>query len=255
MGYVIHPSFVAPNSADTPIWRYISFTKLVSLLITHELHFARSDLLGDNFEGSYTAANVSARPTAWRAGGIPEARIPDMSKWFETVYRKLGRFTFINCWTALNHESVALWNLYSSMTQGVVLRSTFGRLTNSLGASDHVIGAGLVQYIDYDAEMIPEGSTYNPFLYKRRSYQFESELRALIQEVTAPPEATLEEAVLTAEGPSGIRVPVDLNTLLQRIHIAPAAEQWFADLVQSTVDRLAQGIEVRRSAMKRDPLY
>ena len=42
-----------PDSAV--LWRYMDLTKLMALLEDRALHFARSDLLGDPFEGSMTA--------------------------------------------------------------------------------------------------------------------------------------------------------------------------------------------------------
>ena len=47
-----------PDEPDSSIWRYLDFTKLVSLLETRALHFSRADLLGDPYGGS-TAISIS----------------------------------------------------------------------------------------------------------------------------------------------------------------------------------------------------
>ena len=44
--YETHPLFVAPPG-DALLWRYMDFTKFVSLLDTSSLFFSRADLLGD----------------------------------------------------------------------------------------------------------------------------------------------------------------------------------------------------------------
>lgn len=49
-----HPTFKAPSNPDVPIWRYMSLSRFVWLLQKKALYFARSDLLGDPFEGYYT---------------------------------------------------------------------------------------------------------------------------------------------------------------------------------------------------------
>ncbi|KAF5417648.1 MAG: hypothetical protein C5S38_01290 [Candidatus Methanophagaceae archaeon] len=51
--YKEHPAFEKPSDEDIKIWRYIDFTKFVSLLDKKALFFARADRLSDSFEGSY----------------------------------------------------------------------------------------------------------------------------------------------------------------------------------------------------------
>jgi hypothetical protein len=185
--------------------------------------------------------------------GIPEEAVQKLILEHAWTFRNVGKFVYANCWTELPYESVALWHMYSSMTQGVALRSTFRKLTNAMRPySERPIYVGLVRYINYDAEALPEDNLFNPFLHKRRIYEFEHELRAVMSDFqAAPPDAQWP----TGEGSLGIRVSVQLTDLLERIHVAPAAQDWFAQLVRTMVDRFAPGVEVRASAMKRDPTY
>jgi hypothetical protein len=41
----------APLFLDTVLWRYMDFTKFISMLVTNRLWLARVDCLGDAFEG------------------------------------------------------------------------------------------------------------------------------------------------------------------------------------------------------------
>lgn len=253
MGYEENPDFERPDDLDAPIWRYISFTKLVSLLSNGALYFCRADRLGDAFEGSYPASNLQGRPESYRALGLPEPAIVDIVRQHEAFARNLPKFVFINCWTLSDYESVALWNLYSSMTQGVALRSTFRRLTDSLRTYPvRPISVGRVRYINYDGgDVFSERNVLNPFVHKRRSYDFERELRAFIMDLSMARGPNWSEG----EGPPGIQVNMGVTDLLERIHVAPLAPVWFAELVRTTVDRLAPGVEVRKSVMTRDPMY
>lgn len=52
----IHPSFPQPEKPLTPVWRYMDFAKLVSLLQHGALYFPRLDRLADPFEGSLSRA-------------------------------------------------------------------------------------------------------------------------------------------------------------------------------------------------------
>jgi hypothetical protein len=70
-----HPDFPA-GSLDATIWRYIDFTKLVSILNSRSLFFARADQFDDPFEGSSTQANVEARADFLREAGMAPEIIP-----------------------------------------------------------------------------------------------------------------------------------------------------------------------------------
>ena len=59
--YEDHPNF-SPPEPGAVLWRYMDFTKFVSLLDTQSLYLARADQLSDPFEGSFPALNVALRP-------------------------------------------------------------------------------------------------------------------------------------------------------------------------------------------------
>ena len=58
--------------------------------------------------------------------------------------------------------------------------------TNRVGTSFITIPTGTameVNYIDYDEWMIPEDNICTPFLFKRESFKFENELRAMFMNI------------------------------------------------------------------------
>ena len=183
MRYEAHPVFAAPVNADATIWRYMDFAKLVSLLKTRSLYFARVDALGDEFEGFYSRANIEMRPAVYH-DKIPETTLAEISAFTESQRKR----TFVNCWNLSEYESGALWGLYVPPHGGVAIRSTFRRLTQCFQRTpeDHAPGGaheiyiGQVEYADYDSAWLPEGNTLWPFVFKRRSFDFEMELRACI---------------------------------------------------------------------------
>jgi hypothetical protein len=129
MRYVRNEWFTPPDDPDALLWRYINFTKLVSLLETRSLYFARADTLGDPFEGSFTRASVEAR----------HEHDPDERLHTSVMYRWFRLHTFMNCWNLGDHENAALWGLYVPPEGGVALRSSFRRLTRSFGAARGVV--------------------------------------------------------------------------------------------------------------------
>jgi len=75
-----NPAFIAPANVDVKIWRYMDFTKFVSMLEEAGLFFARLDRLGDPFEGSSTRAEVMSREKWWVGLGNPQqvGRVQEM---------------------------------------------------------------------------------------------------------------------------------------------------------------------------------
>ena len=66
-----HPDLNPPQD-NAVLWRYMDFTKFVSLLDRRALYFSRADKLGDPFEGSLSHINRLTRPHRLTQIGIPE---------------------------------------------------------------------------------------------------------------------------------------------------------------------------------------
>lgn len=108
-----HPVFPKLENENVKIWRYIDFTKFVSLLDTQSLFFSRSDKLGDPFEGSTSRANLKLRPSIYK--NIPETALKNMGDSTE----KIRYHTFLNCWHMNEFESDAMWKLYAKEDTGL----------------------------------------------------------------------------------------------------------------------------------------
>ena len=57
--YLAHGEAKLPEDLDTKIWRYMDFTKFVSLLETRSLFFVRADSFTDPFEGTWPRASYA----------------------------------------------------------------------------------------------------------------------------------------------------------------------------------------------------
>ncbi|MDK2833275.1 MAG: hypothetical protein PWP63_362 [Methanolobus sp.] len=168
-----HPVFVAPNDPDIPIWRYMDFTKFVSMLENKGLYFSRSDKLGDPFEGSFSRGNEKLRSVVYN-DQIP----PEILNNLCNLYQEMITCTFVNCWHMNNYESAAMWRLYSKTNEAIAVKSTYRQLNQLL---DDECFIGMVQYIDYESTWLPEGNLLYPYVHKRLSFSHEQELRAVIQ--------------------------------------------------------------------------
>ena len=71
--YKEHPALRVPSDADSMIiWRYMDFTKFVSLLDRKALFFVKAGKLGDPFEGACTEADIDMLTVALAEIDIPE---------------------------------------------------------------------------------------------------------------------------------------------------------------------------------------
>jgi len=255
--YKEHPVCSKPDDENMPIWRYMDFTKLVSLLEKKALFFIKGDMLSDQFEGSYPIPNVESR--AANLTGLSEENIKALSRQL-CLSKKL---VYINSWHMNHCESAAMWKLYLQSNEGIAIKSTIKRLGECFDKADtKIVSIGKVKYIDYDIDKIPESNLLYPFFHKRMSFQHELELRAAVLHI-APEFITDKidekgngELDLTKEcKATGLYIAVDLETLVDKIYVSPTAEEWFYELTKSVVAKYTLEKDVKKSDLTRDPVY
>ena len=229
--------FNKPKNEDAKIWRYMDFTKFLSLLDKSALFFPRADKLNDPFEGSCPEKVMKS----WaKKNGF---------KYVPQFYQYLRKFTFINSWHLNQDESPALWKLYLKSNEGIAIQSNFTRLKNSFKDKKHDIFIGKVQYIDHTKynKYSSSAITY-PILYKRKIFKHEDELRAVISNVPK------EDRSWKPRNKDGIYVPVDLNILISSIYLAPTSPRWLFELVNSVTEKYGLKKEVLQSTLDEVPV-
>jgi len=143
-----------------------------------------------------------------------------------------------------------MWKLYAKTNEAVCVQTTFRKLRDAMGSTARV---GMVRYVDYETDWIPESNPLAPFLYKRKSFEHEHEVRALIPPTNI---AEILQGAATVPNEAGNWVPVDIANTIERVFIAPDAPDWFLELVQQVTNRYEQGaVPVVRSALAREPFY
>jgi len=245
--YKEHPVFEKPENGNAKIWRYIDFTKFASLLDKSALFFTRADRLGDSFEGSYSRANIKLRPRVYK--GMPPAILENMSKFYETMVK----YTAINCWHLSEYESDAMWKLYLKSNEGIAIQSSFDLLKTSLKDEIHDVHIGRVKYIDFEKDWMSEGNTLYPFVHKRKSFEHEKELRAVIQEFRYKKNGEIDWSKPSFD--DGIYIQVDLAVLVDRIYLAPTSPKWLFELVKSITERYNLDKNVLQSSLDDIPVY
>ena len=168
-------------------------------------------------------------------------------------YEKIPKFTFLNCWHLNNFESAAMWNLYLKSNEGISIQSNFKRLTECFHKyPDNKVFVGIVKYIDYDKDWLPEGNILYPFIHKRKSFEYEKEIRALILDLNTKDEKLDLDSCKFSHG---FYVPVDLEILIEKIYISPASPDWFYTLVKSITNKYEIDKDVIKSNLSDDPVF
>ena len=130
MPYEPHPDFKQPDDENAAIWRYLDFTKFVSLLDRRELFFSTVDGLSksDPFEGSLPFPNVVSRSLIMRkVAEYPKVEYSEVKEQAtltrEGFGKRLRSCVGVNCWHINQYESVAMWKLYLKSDEGIAITS------------------------------------------------------------------------------------------------------------------------------------
>ena len=257
MPYEAHPSAGELPPRDTQIWRFMSLTKFFSLVTTSSLYFSQAIRLRefDPFEGSLGAPNrlhlelLSTNDKAARRYlSLPDDQpIPDG---FRRTYNpntmsqlqtQNAQKTYVNCWHISEVESAFLWSTYATMEDGIAIRSTVGRLCDSVAGAAQPVIIGPVKYIDYKTTGIPMGNIFNAFFYKRASYLPERELRACVPRFFG--------AGGPGANPSGFAIPCDTDLLVEGVLVSPFSPEWCADVVRSVCHRYDKAFKIEKSSI------
>lgn len=213
--YEPHPVFDLPND-NTTIWRYMGFSKFISLLNSGALYFTVASKFEDRWEGT-----------------IPTANKASLDPRIISFYEQSRATNAVNCWHERERESATMWKSYTAGNEGIAIKSSVGRLkkcfrsTEGTITSDAAVSIGQVKYLDYDHESIDISNGYIPLLRKRSFFPDENEVRAVIGSPLL--------SQLFLQGMHGVRVPVDLDLLIGEIFIDPVASDWFVELIRSIV--------------------
>lgn len=255
-----YPVLKEPKDENAKIWRYMDFTKFVSLMDRCALFFARVDILDDKFEGSIPKETYPrfAREELKRLRKS-DPKIVE----YDTKMRKLAskrnkayrKWVFVNSWHVNEFESAAMWKLYLKTDEGIAVQSTYKRLSNCF-CGDTKVRIGMVRYVNYKSQY-PFNVAGFPFICKRKSFEHEKELRAIVIKKPSEfsPDGTANAKVSRVKIPNGLEVPISLDILVERVYVSPTAEKWFKELVGSVMKKYSLDKPLTKSSLADDPIF
>jgi hypothetical protein len=261
--YIKHSRFTDIEDSEQ-IWRVMTFEKFMSILEYQTLYFARADKLGnDLFEGHFPRHRIKGNTTTISSFrnpsdgkvnlNISKSYNQELDEHVDREYRNLAQMQaqclFANCWYRSKHESASLWKTYSQKN-GIAILSTVGRLKKSFESSENQIYIFEIKYIDYNSEAFPSDAisfSFAPFVHKRKEYESEKELRALIFFPAT------QENIQRFDNLNGMEVNVNLHTLIEKIYSSPGSDQWFLDLLDKIMNRYKLQKKIEKSILSEKP--
>lgn len=233
---------------NTPVWRYMSYDRVVGMVENEEIHFHRSDSFTDPLEGSVPRALRDMSDKTYDDvlddNGNAKEKI-------RSVLEMMRKATFLSCWHLNTGESMAMWELYGKSNKSVAIKSTVGRLSRAIEEPDG--GMTLIApvfYADYSSEyddldersrdildsLFPVDSDpkmHELYKLKEASFRHEREVRVIYQAMGAISEPTDDDAdwandfpFETKEGSDepadeGFNSPIDIDELVDSIRVSP----------------------------------
>lgn len=235
-----------PDNIDRVIWRYIKIQRLDSILKKQALFFSRSDLLGDEHEGSYSRPSIEYRKIFYEGATqhYLEKGLPETNKdW--------GLFTFISCWHVNENESYAMWKLYSNKNKAIAIKSSIFLLRKAILDTEHEFCFFPVNYIDYEKDYISQLNTFSPFFYKRDIYSHEREFRILTDEV----EKINDYRTNKCRPKKGLDIKIDFNTLINAIVVSPYGSDQSNNDVRVLLEKYNLSHKLMKSKIPRTPQF
>lgn len=208
---------------DTIVWKYFTIEKFLWFISHRELFFCCVDNFDDKTE--FPVSDVLANQY--------RMSIDDLSK--ETI--RIKKKSYANCWTISDNESFEMWYKYADLRTGVALRSTVSKVMKCYKGKTNIT-LGKVRYLHQYESPQPQDEPLN-FLYivfsKLNQFENERELR-------------LSYELGTNEKPyNGINI--DVETLVDRIIVAPFAEEYFIGLIRDIIGHYKINCNVSCSAL------
>jgi hypothetical protein len=239
--------------------RYLSFSKYVSFL-KDGLFLANSQSFEDPWEGhifhSITAKSENLEPLSHSVND-----------------RK--QYIYVSCWHASEHESYAMWRIYGKdeavaiHTDGEKLRGIMQAVHKHHGSApillspiDYVmpfegrlsdLQTDKIYSVSFENKENPEHNLWRNDMQqllclKPKPYEYEKEVRLLALDADAPPFLELAEDYLPRRG---IFVPVDLDSFITEVTVAP----WATDDFFNSVIAVSEKFGIGREKIKKSKLF
>jgi len=216
--YKSHNSIETPNN-ETIIWKYMDMWKFLDLIESKELYLNRADLFDDNYEGRYPGKDQISN---------------ELSK-FDI---KLKNKRFLTCFSECAIENFSMWKIYTNDLYGIAIKTNIKNLIDSMKNDTNDVMIGRVEYLNTEKSYIinfENTQVLKNYFTKRKYFEYEREIRIL------------SGLVINVNDIKGLRIKVDINTLIDEIYISPFSTDNIKNLIELKLNDIGLVKKVRKS--------
>ncbi|WP_378006783.1 hypothetical protein [Aeromonas jandaei] len=258
---------------QSTIWRYLDLAKFICLIQSNSLFLSRADMFDDPFEGTINKpthesfineieSNLqgkSVKASYLKLKGqwvvFSENHDTDLGRSLFSTLKWLKTYTYVNCWHQSEHESEAMWKLYSkNITESLVVKTSVSKLEDALPKS---LKLEPVAYRNYDSNYVMDNYFLSPFKTKRLAFSHEKEVRIIIQE---PPLKDFDSEykqfdidLVNNELGKVVQLHGGVQQVIEEIRLSPLASSWFESLIRDLLVKYQIDIPVNRSEISVKP--
>ncbi len=210
---------VNENNKDVKVSRYMNFSRFIWLAQNQQLWLSRADLFEDPWELSLAGSQLEHlykyRPIKRSEYNGKKESFEERTSRIINIWRQS---TYINSWNKSPHESHALWRIFCSEKEGVLIQTTLGKLQQAVDKHS-------IYDVIYD---IPGNKTITPTkidlaTQKRKMFDYEKEIRIIYDE-------KYEQEV------KGYTIEFEMESTIDKIKVHPSADESFFQAVQGIVE-------------------
>jgi hypothetical protein len=243
-------------TSNFKVVRYLDIVKFISMLQKETIFFCRLDKLEDKFEGTSPKPDKKIQELFYRqiyeAGHFKSENIEESVKKdmrdrndMEERFKKL---CCISCWNKFDHESYAMWKIYSDMNKGIMITSSIDNLHRAFENTSEKVQLTEIKYIDPETDFTGDpGNLNSPVLYKHKAYSFEDEIR-LIHQVNT--EDKFDYDWDSEKNKSGKSLKINLDFLVDEVILSPFAQPWFFEMIKDLMDKYNLNKPLKYSILK-----
>lgn len=233
---------IVERNYEVPIYRYLTFERLVEILIQKKVTLFKTKTWEDPYENFLYKAKI-------KVGGI-----------YTSINESLD-LTYGQCWT-LKNETDAMWRIYSPDKQTMKIKTRITKLASiSRNEANYQIFSTTHRIIDtvkyYSKKRIVDlinehylngltnmGNPLQSLFIKRVEFRHEQEVRLIIQK-----NAQIEESIKKSIYPNFISLIVEPNDFIEEIILDPRLNRNQAELYSEILKSLGYRNNIRKSKL------
>jgi len=211
--------------SDTILWRYLTHDKFLWLIKERGLYLAQAArFVDDPLEGAVTAvAQAQRQRFQEEVFGCFNAGEDG------AIMQDQRNMTYASCWHENTAEDFGMWTTYCTLPEGIVVVTTFAKLDEAcLANGEQKFFLGEVEYTeDWKKEYFYPDNPLSTFTHK--DVRFENEREARVLHIMVQKE-------------NFVKMPVDLESLIDHIYVHPLASEEYYGQVKSLLQLYAPSL-------------